>query len=1563
MMRQAIVSLLWGAQREALLRFVRTQGPMTVFTLSSLIDADLERALAETGSAVVDLVGLLDVEQQRHVLQNAELDWSSLESGLTHEHLQQALGDLAHPGLTKIILETLQADLPTVLLLTAALNRAAEQHAIGLVVVNEDMQASAKTVVNWAVQKNIPSLHLAHALALSEPYTVHAHLKADVLAVYGERGCEGYLDIGIPPERIRVTGNPAWDGYLQWRGQRPQAREMLCQRYGYPVNRPIVVFGSTWAANLTALGDEHLYGNTLRVFIDACEQLRRAGWDFAAVIKDRPANAHFGTQRVEELLAESGANAAHYLHTSENGREWLLAADVLIAMDSNYSVEAMLAGTPAINLVNQPGVLLGPSFDAASGVLEVEPSELAAALASLLGDNERRRAMVAEMQARAGYYNLGVDGLATDRVAALMQEMMAGAAAVESYVWQTHLDVSVSDVEAAYHQAPREELIGAFATPPRFLLDVGCAAGATSGLFKQRHPHSRVWGIEVNESAAQIAGQRLDRVLVGKFEDFDLQAEGIEAGTLDGVILGDVLEHLYNPWAVMKALQPLLSPDAQLVISIPNVRNLWLMSELAQGYWKYEGAGLLDVTHIRFFTLAEFRRFLYETGYHTETLNYLLDGRVAQAYYENKDKHDVTLQVGNMTLQHLQPEDVGELCSLQFLIRARPGRDSGDLSRRYVKGTPVATDASSQVAPFVAQPFAAAVQEAPVIQYTDWLAARRSSPTRLDVYHQAIIQDAQLHFLVLIVGEAALAEVTLSSLTEQHYPSFTTVRLEQSVADLASWQAALANSEAAWSLKITAGDRLEPEALLRLAERILVSGNVHACYVDEDHLADNGPECPIFKAAFNLDLLRSYPYTGPLLAISREALLASTASVPAPGVALVQDLLLQVVERHGVTAIAHLPDVLHHSAQTFPDWLQQCEPAATHGIVRAHLARLGVPAEVGAGALPCVSRIQYLSDHQPLVSILIEAQGPLEELGRCLESILGGTAYPHYEILVGRPANVAADIGLWLDELVTLGLEQLRVIPADGPQSLAQAAKGEYLLWLSAGCLSIKASWLDELVNQARRPEVGVVGAKLLDREGKVAMAGLVLGLRGPASSLFQGEPDDRAGYLYRQQVVQNFSAVSGRCLLVRAEVFHAIPDCGSFATQPFADVEFCLRVGQAGYLVVWTPYARLGWESQQGFDDAELKSAETRLYQRWSPVLGSDPAYNSNLALDQADFTMELDADNLWRPLSWRPLPVIQVLPGDRWGCGHYRMIQPFQAMQSALLVDGIHQERYLEPVNQARIQADSIVVQRQITDSQLEALQSLKRNTSSFLVYDLDDLLGNLPLKSVHRESFQPPQVARAIRQALSIVDRLTVSTEPLAEEMRGLNPDIRVVPNRLPVQWWGDLQGGRREGRPRVGWAGGLSHAGDLGIVVDVMKELAGEVDWVFLGMSPPGAPPHEFHQGVEIEAFPAKLASLDLDLAIAPLEINSFNRCKSNLRLLELGACGFPIVATNIEPYRCGLPVTLVRNKYKDWLDAIREHLADREGARALGAELRAAIHRDWMLEGDNLLAWRAAWLPD
>ncbi len=118
-----------------------------------------------------------------------------------------------------------------------------------------------------------------------------------------------------------------------------------------------------------------------------------------------------------------------------------------------------------------------------------------------------------------------------------------------------------------------------------------------------------------------------------------------------------------------------------------------------------------------------------------------------------------------------------------------------------------------------------------------------------------------------------------------------------------------------------------------------------------------------------------------------------------------------------------------------------------------------------------------------------------------------------------------------------------------------------------------------------------------------------------------------------------------------------------------------------------------------------------------------------------------------------------------------------------------------------------------------------------------------------------------------------------------------------------------------------------------------------------------------QNAKLDLYPAALARLDLDLALAPIEQNLFNECKSNLRLLEYGACAVPLVCSDVGPYRDGsLPVTRVRNRHRDWVAAIRAHLAD-AGARAdAGDALRAAVHRDWMLADAGLAQWQAAWLP-
>jgi glycosyltransferase involved in cell wall biosynthesis len=370
-------------------------------------------------------------------------------------------------------------------------------------------------------------------------------------------------------------------------------------------------------------------------------------------------------------------------------------------------------------------------------------------------------------------------------------------------------------------------------------------------------------------------------------------------------------------------------------------------------------------------------------------------------------------------------------------------------------------------------------------------------------------------------------------------------------------------------------------------------------------------------------------------------------------------------------------------------------------------------------------------------------------------------------------------------------------------------------------------------------------------------------------------------------------------------------------------------------------------------------------LYERHLAAIARDPAYNRNLALSGRGFDLEADVGLTWRPLSWRPLPVVLAHPADPFGCGNYRVIKPFSALKEAGIVDGMMSIGLLQVPDLERFDPDVIVLQRQIGDQRLDAMRRIQKFSRAFTVYELDDYLPNLPLKSVHRAQM-PKDILKSLRKGLSFVDRFTVSTAPLAEAFAGLHGDIRVIENRLPVDWWSGLSAKRRRGaKPRVGWAGGVSHTGDLELIADVVKELAGEVEWVFMGMCPDKIRPyvHEVHAGVGIDLYPAALASLDLDLALAPVEQNLFNECKSNLRLLEYGACGFPVVCSDLVCYQGALPVTRVKNRFKDWVDAIRMHVSDLDASARAGDELRRQVQEGWMLEGANLEAWRASWLPD
>ncbi len=786
-----------------------------------------------------------------------------------------------------------------------------------------------------------------------------------------------------------------------------------------------------------------------------------------------------------------------------------------------------------------------------------------------------------------------------------------------------------------------------------------------------------------------------------------------------------------------------------------------------------------------------------------------------------------------------------------------------------------------------------------------------------------------------------------------------------------------------WFYLLQPGDRPVAPALLVMADRIAHSRSLTCLYSDEGSVRAGESAEPAFKPDFNLDLMRSYPYVGRALAFQRERFLALGGFAPTFAELAPHDMLWRMVESDGLQVVGHIAEVLLESKFDLSQWLT--EPGVveqSRRILEAHLQRLGIAHEIRQNGL--LNRVDYRHAQRPLVSVIIVTQDQTAALQRCVETLLEKTAYTEYELLLVDNGSESAEARAWLDGMAQLGSDRIRVLryaQKDNAAAVhnfaARQARAEYMLMLNAFAVITQADWLDELLNHAQRPEVGVVGAKLFNPDGGVLHAGLILGLNGPAGLPFYGQPMQSDGYMHRLQAVHDLSAVGGDCLMIRKSVFEA---AGGLDEQDFKQtlsvVDLCLRIGRDGYLVVMNPHAVLAVGTQPVIAATEQEQAQhaeekDTFYQRWLPLVARDPAYNVNLTLQgvgASNFSLEPGLRTGWSAFSKAQLPNVLAVPINASAIGHYRMSQPMIELEAANRVEGRVCYGLPSIIDIERQSPDVIVLQGRYSEHAIDEIPPLKKFFNARRIFELDDYVIDVPHRNAHiRNMPGKSDMERMVRRAIGLCDRVVVSTAPLANALSDMHHDIRVVPNMLAQDLWGHLRSQRRTSKkPRVGWGGGTSHHGDLAVIADVVRELANEVDWVFFGMCPDDLLPymHEFHGVIPLDVYPAKLASLNLDLALAPLEFHIFNDCKSNLRLLEYGACGFPVVCTDTEAYRGYLPCTRVKtNTTDEWLQAIRMHLADPDASYRMGDELREVVLRDYVLRGDNLRHWEYGWLAD
>jgi hypothetical protein len=322
-------------------------------------------------------------------------------------------------------------------------------------------------------------------------------------------------------------------------------------------------------------------------------------------------------------------------------------------------------------------------------------------------------------------------------------------------------------------------------------------------------------------------------------------------------------------------------------------------------------------------------------------------------------------------------------------------------------------------------------------------------------------------------------------------------------------------STADWLLLAEAGDQFTQNGLLRASLELIGAEGVRAVAMDEIQRKTDGSLTDVFRPGVNLDLLQSVPS---LMArhwlIRREVLTQAGGFTAQYTQALELDLLLRLIEDEGLSGLAHLAEPL-----LICNAPAQEENPQERQVLTRHLAARGYRAQV-TSAQPLTYQIDYQHAERPLVSIILESRDNFEHVQQALVSVLQRTRYQRHEILIADNHSQSEALVQWLDSLEGKG-DRVRILRSDRRLSTSALynwasgqAKGDYLVLLSAQVQVVNANWLDSLLNQAQRPEVGIVGSKQMDIRGVTTQAGLVLKPDGQVGSVFVGERKDAKGYL-----------------------------------------------------------------------------------------------------------------------------------------------------------------------------------------------------------------------------------------------------------------------------------------------------------------------------------------------------------------------------------------------------------------------------------------------------------------
>lgn len=437
-------------------------------------------------------------------------------------------------------------------------------------------------------------------------------------------------------------------------------------------------------------------------------------------------------------------------------------------------------------------------------------------------------------------------------------------------------------------------------------------------------------------------------------------------------------------------------------------------------------------------------------------------------------------------------------------------------------------------------------------------------------------------------------------------------------------------------------DLIAADALYECVKLINQNDDVEVIYTDEDkydYVKKKRIE-PNFKPDFNLFMLRNVNYICHLFVFSREIYKKVGEFRSEFDGAQDYDFILRCAET--AKEVHHIPRILYswrgheNSTASNPESKRYAFEAGTAAI-KAHLERMNVKAEVSMNQeFPGLYRVKYIMDEKPMVSVIIPSMNHTDDLDVCIRS-LEKQNYKNFEIIIVE--NNSNEETFEYYDKITKEFDNVVIVKWEGKgfnfskinNFGIESAKGEYLLLLNNDTEMIGEDCLEEIMNHAVQPGVGMVGTKLLYSDNTVQHCGVIVGLGGVAGHVHVGVPADQGGYQNYIYITREFSAVTAACAMIKKSVFDEVGGFEEDLAVAFNDIDLCLKVRKKGYKILYNPSAVLyHYESKsRGYEDTPEKiirfQKECKYFAtRWDDIVtNGDPYYNPNLSLTKTDFSL----------------------------------------------------------------------------------------------------------------------------------------------------------------------------------------------------------------------------------------------------------------------------------------------------------------------------------------------------